>query len=162
MKTELTDTINLRLRGSYNRRNSENKAAFEPLFIGPDAGNGAGSLFDTLSFDRTNPFNPFGVTLESGVNPDGTPNGRTANYSVVARRLIEAGQRDFHQQVNTYSGAATLDGRFNIGSHGNGSGTPTRCSASTRRSRASPATSVPTASRRRSGRLRIAPRPACP
>ena len=115
MKTELTDKINLRLRGSYNRRNSENKAAYEPLFIGPDAGNGAGSLFDTLSFDVTNPYNPFGVTLQSGLNPDGSSNGLTPNYSFVARRLIEAGQRDFHQKVNTYSGAATLDGRFNIG-----------------------------------------------
>ena len=117
LKTELTDKINLRLRGSYTRRNSENKAAFEPLFIGPDAGNGAGSLFDRLSFDVSNPYNPFGVTLQSGLNPDGTSNGQTPNYSFVARRLIEAGQRDFHQEVNTYSGAATLDGRFNIGSH---------------------------------------------
>ena len=81
VKTELTDDINFRVRGLYNRRNSENKAAFEPLFIGPDAGNGAGSLFDTLSFDATNPYNPFGVnggpgspnvTLKSGVNPDGS------------------------------------------------------------------------------------------
>jgi len=128
IKTELTDTINLRVRGLYNRRNSENKAAFEPLFIGPDAGNGAGSLFDTLSFDVTNPYNPFGVnggpgspnvTLESCVNPDGTPKGPgcVANYSFVARRLIEAGQRDFRQQVTTYSATATLDGKFSVGGH---------------------------------------------
>ena len=116
IKHELTDTINLRVRGLYNRRNSENKAAFEPLFIGPDAGNGAGSLFDTLSIDATNPFNPFGVTLQSGLNPDGTSNGLTPNYSFVARRLVEAGQRDFKQQVKTYSATATLDGRFNLGS----------------------------------------------
>ncbi|MEO7365775.1 MAG: TonB-dependent receptor [Sphingomicrobium sp.] len=115
MKSELTDSINLRVRGSYNRRNSENKAAFEPLFIGPDAGNGAGSLFDTLSFDVSNPFNPFGVTLESGLNPDGTSNGRPSNYVFIARRLIEAGQRDFRQKVDTYAGAATLDGQLNIG-----------------------------------------------
>ena len=113
-KADLGSDINLRFRGSWNRRKSQNQAAFEPLFIGPDAGNGAGSLFDTLSFDVTNPFNPFGVTLESGVNPDGTPNGRPANYSFVARRLIEAGQRTFNQTVNTYSMAATLDGRLNM------------------------------------------------
>jgi iron complex outermembrane receptor protein len=117
VKQQLTDTINLRIKALYNRRNSENKAAYEPLFIGPDAGNGAGSLFDTLSFDATNPYNPFGVTLESGVNPDGTPNGRTPNYSFIARRLVEAGQRDFHQKVNTYSATATLDGKFNVGGH---------------------------------------------
>ena len=73
VKADLGSDINLRVRGSWNRRKSQNQAAFEPLFIGPDAGNGAGSLFDTLSIDVTNPFNPFGYTLQSGRNPDGTP-----------------------------------------------------------------------------------------
>ena len=113
----LSDTINLRIKGSWNRRKSQNQAAFLPLFIGPDAGNGAGSLFDTLSFDATNPFNPFGVTLQSGVNPDGTPNGLTPNYSFIARRLVEAGQRTFDQRVTTYSATATLDGSFDVGGH---------------------------------------------
>ena len=117
VKHELTDNINLRLKGVYNRRNSQNQAAFEPLFLGPDAGNGAGSLFDTLSVDVTNPFNPFGYTLESGLNPDGTSSGRPQNYSFIARRLIEAGQRTFNQKVNTYSGTATLDGSFDVGAH---------------------------------------------
>ena len=117
VKHELTSDINLRIKALYNRRNSENKAAFEPLFIGPDAGNGAGSLFDTLSFDVSNPFNPFGVTLESGLNPDGTPNGNVPNYSFIARRLVEAGQRDFTQKVDTYSATATLDGKFDVGGH---------------------------------------------
>ena len=117
VKHELTDNINIRFKGEANRRNSQNQAAFEPLFIGPDAGNGAGSLFDTLSFDVSNPFNPFGYTLESGLNPDGTSNGRTPNYSFIARRLIEAGQRTFNQQVNTRSATVTLDGSFNWGAH---------------------------------------------
>lgn len=116
-KQELGSDINLRVKAQYNRRNSQNQAAFEPLFIGPDAGNGAGSLFDTLSFDATNPFNPFGVTLESGLNPDGTPNGRTQNYSFIARRLVEAGQRTFNQKVDTLSATATLDGSFDVGGH---------------------------------------------
>jgi iron complex outermembrane recepter protein len=115
-KQEVSDSINLRVKAQYNRRNSQNQAAFEPLFIGPDAGNGAGSLFDTLSFDVTNPFNPFGVTLESGVNANGTPNGRTANYSFIARRLVEAGQRTFTQRVDTFSANLTVDGSFNVGS----------------------------------------------
>jgi iron complex outermembrane receptor protein len=115
MKSALSDSVNLRIKALYNHRESENKAAFEPLFIGPDAGNGAGSLFDTLSFDVTNPYNPFGVTLQSGLNPNGTSNGLTPNYSFVARRLIEAGQRDFHQHVDTYSATGTLDGSFHVG-----------------------------------------------
>ena len=80
VKTELTDDINFRVRGLYNRRNSENKAAFEPLFIGPDAGNGAGSLFDTLSFDATNPYNPFGV------NGDRSPNVTLESASIRTAR----------------------------------------------------------------------------
>ena len=117
VKHELTDNINLRFKGEANRRNSQNQAAFEPLFIGPDAGNGGGSLFDTLSFDVSNPYNPFGVTLESGLNPDGTVNGRPSNYVFVARRLIEAGQRTFNQEVNTLSATVTLDGSFDWGPH---------------------------------------------
>jgi iron complex outermembrane receptor protein len=114
-KQELSPTMNLRVKTQFNHRISQNKAAFLPLFIGPDAGNGAGSLFDTLSFDRTNIYNPFGVTLESGVNPNGTPNGRTANYSFIARRLVEAGQRTFNQKVNNYAVTTTLDGRLKVG-----------------------------------------------
>jgi iron complex outermembrane receptor protein len=114
-KSALSDAVNLRIKALYNHRESENKAAYEPLFIGPDAGNGAGSLFDTLSFDVTNPYNPFGVTLQSGLNPNGTSNGLTPNYSFIARRLIEAGQRDFHQHVDTYSATGTLDGTFHLG-----------------------------------------------
>jgi iron complex outermembrane receptor protein len=117
VKQDLGSDINLRVSGIYNHRKSQNQAAFEPLFIGPDAGNGAGSLFDTLSFDATNPYNPFGYTLESGRNPDGTPNGRAQNYSFVGRRLIEAGQRTFNQKVNTYSLTATLDGKLNMFEH---------------------------------------------
>ena len=115
VKTELTDAVNLRIKALYNHRDSENKGAYEPLFIGPDAGNGAGSRFDTLSIDGTNPYNPFGVTLESGLNPDGTRNGRTQSYSFIGRRLIEAGQRDFLQHVDTYAVTGTLDGSFHVG-----------------------------------------------
>ncbi|QQV78832.1 TonB-dependent receptor [Sphingomonas aliaeris] len=111
-KQEVTSDINLRVKASYNRRKSQNQAAFEPLFIGPDAGNGAGSLFDTLSIDATNPFNPFGVTLSAG-----KPGEAPANYSFIARRLVEAGQRTFNQRVDTMSATATLDGSFLVGSH---------------------------------------------
>lgn len=117
VKQELTSNINLRFKGEINRRNSQNQAAFEPLFIGPDAGNGAGSLFDTLSIDATNPFNPFGYTLQSGLNANGTSNGLAQNYSFIARRLIEAGQRTFSQKVNTHSATLTLDGSFDWGAH---------------------------------------------
>jgi iron complex outermembrane receptor protein len=115
VKADLGSDINLRVKALYNRRKSENQAAFEPLFIGPDAGNGGGSRFDTLSIDGTNPYNPFGTTLESGLNPDGTANGLPANYSFIGRRLVEAGQRTFNQRVNTFSVTTTVDGKLNVG-----------------------------------------------
>lgn len=111
-KQELGSNINLRVKAAYTRRNSENQAAFEPLFIGPDAGNGAGSLFDTLSIDATNPYNPFGFTLSAG-----GPGQPPQNYSFIARRLVEAGQRTFDQKVDTFTGTATLDGSFHVGGH---------------------------------------------
>ncbi len=111
-KYEIADNIHFRVKAEYNRRNSQNQAAFEPLFLGPDAGNGAGSLFDTISIDKSNPYNPFGVTLSAG-----KPGEAPQNYSFIARRLIEAGQRTFTQHVDTMSTSATLDGSFDVGAH---------------------------------------------
>ena len=107
VKQELGSNVNFRVKAEYNRRNSQNQAAFLPLFIGPDAGNG--NLLDTITIDGSNPFNPFG-TLSAG-NPGDPP----ANYSTVRRRLVEAGQRTYTQRVDTMSGTATLDGSFLVG-----------------------------------------------
>ena len=112
-KQELSDAVNLRVKLVYNHRFSRTRAAFLPLFIGPDAGNG--NLLDRISIDVTNPFNPFGITLSSGVNLDGTPSAQQANYSTVRRRFVEGGQRIFTQNVDTMSATATLDGSFHIG-----------------------------------------------
>lgn len=106
-KFEVSEDVSLRTRLVYNHRNSQNQAAFIPLFLGPDAGNG--NLLDTVSIDVTNPFNPFGITLNSGAN------GQPATYSFIARRLVEAGQRTFNQSVDTWTMAATLDGQFDLG-----------------------------------------------
>ena len=111
---EVGDTINFRLRGVYNRRNSSNQAAPLPLFVGPDAGNG--NLLDRITIDATNPFNPFG-TLRSGFNLDGTSNGQVPNYAFIGRRIVENGPRRYDQQVDTYYVAATLDGSFSAFDH---------------------------------------------
>jgi iron complex outermembrane receptor protein len=104
-RQELTDHVNLRMKLNYTKRKSQNQAAFLPLFVGPDAGNG--NLLDTISIDATNPFNPFGFTLSAG--GAGNP---PANYSTVRRRLVEAGQRTYTQDVDTMTATATLDGSF--------------------------------------------------
>lgn len=106
IKQDIGSSTHLRVKAEYNRRNSQNQAAFLPLFIGPDAGNG--NLLDTITIDATNPYNPFG-TLSAGTN------GQPANYSFIARRLVEAGQRTYTQHVDTISGTATLDGSFLVG-----------------------------------------------
>ncbi|SFK15955.1 iron complex outermembrane recepter protein [Sphingomonas sp. NFR04] len=106
-KQALTDSINMRVKLLYNHRYSRTQAAYLPLNIGPDAGNG--NLLDTISVDVTNPYNPFGVTLSSGAD------GSAANYSYIARRMVEAGQRVFTQNVDTMSGTLTFDGSFDVG-----------------------------------------------
>ena len=109
IKQELSSSVNLRVKAVYSHRTSQNQAAFLPLFIGPDAGNG--NLLDTITIDASNPYNPFG-TLSAG-NPGDPP----ANYSTVRRRLVEAGQRTYTQDVNTMSITGGLDGSFTVGAH---------------------------------------------
>ena len=100
-RARFSDAINLSVKAVYNRRNSQNQAAYLPLGIGPDVGNG--NMLDGLSVDATNPFNPFGVTLTPG-----------QNYTAIFRRLVEAGQRTYSQQVDTMSLTGTLDGKFRM------------------------------------------------
>jgi len=98
---EIGADVNLSLRAVYNHRESRNQAAPLPLFVGPDAGNG--NLLDTIAIHSTNPFNPFGVTLD------------TSNYAFIGRRFVENGPRRYNQEVATYYGSATLDGSFRVG-----------------------------------------------
>jgi iron complex outermembrane receptor protein len=101
---DVTDDITFNVTASYNNRRSANQAAPEPLFIGPDAGNG--NLMDTIGVDITNPFNPFGVTL------DGFAGG---NFVFAGRRPIEAGPRLFKQNVDTWTVMGSLTGEANFG-----------------------------------------------
>jgi len=85
----------------YNHRTSKNQAAPLPLGVGQDAGNG--NLLDTVTIDATNPYNPFGVTLDN------------SNYSAIFRRLVEGGPRRYDQAVDTYYGTGTVSGQFQLG-----------------------------------------------
>ncbi len=102
---QVTDNITWYMRGLYNQRKSVNQAAPEPIFLGPGAG--TGGLADTVGVDVTNPYNPFGYTL----NPD--PN--TGNLILIGRRPLEGGPRIFSQTVNTWEFATGLTGSFNLG-----------------------------------------------
>jgi iron complex outermembrane receptor protein len=98
-KQELSPTMNLSAKLVYNRRDSKNQAAPLPLGVGVDAANL--NLLDEVDIDATNPFNPFGFTLDSN------------NYTIL-RRLVENGPRRYHQKVDTYYANSTLDGRLNV------------------------------------------------
>jgi iron complex outermembrane receptor protein len=86
---DLTEKVHFRARASFVERKSANQAAPLPLFVGPDAGNG--NLLDTVTIDATNPYNPFGFTLQPGT------------YSFVGRRMVEAGPRHYEQTVDTWN-----------------------------------------------------------
>ena len=99
LKYELADNINFSLKGLWNKRKSKNQAAPLPFGIGPDLG--ITPVLDATTVDATNPFNPFGFTLDF------------TNMSQILRRFVEGGPRQFFQTVDTAYGVATLDGHFN-------------------------------------------------
>ncbi len=102
IRQELTDNVNINLMAMYNNRQSTNQAAPEPLFIGPEAGNG--NLLDTISIDVTNPYNPWGFTVDSATN----------GY-FMGRRPLEGGPRVFEQDVDTFYVSGGFDGAFAVG-----------------------------------------------
>jgi iron complex outermembrane receptor protein len=103
LKYEIADNVNFSLKGLWNERKSKNQAAPLPFAIGPDAG--VTPVLDATTIDATNPFNPFGFTLDS------------TNMNVLFRRFVEGGPRKFSQKVDTVYGVATLDGNFSLLAH---------------------------------------------
>src|SRR5215212_1760090 len=106
-ETHLTETARFYLKGLFNNRKSTNQAAPEPLFIGPEAGNGGGNLLDITSIDATNPYNPFGFTLNLSTDPS---TGGTDYF--LGRRPLEGGPRIFKQDVNTWYVGGGFRGEF--------------------------------------------------
>ncbi|QWP78037.1 TonB-dependent receptor [Lysobacter sp. K5869] len=101
-----TDTVQGYVKALYNRRESVNQAAPEPIFLGLDAGTG-NPWSERVTISRLNPYNPFGVDLTSeGANP---------NLITLARRPVEGGPRIFEQKVETEYVAGGVEGSFNAG-----------------------------------------------
>jgi iron complex outermembrane receptor protein len=99
---KLAPRVSFHGKASFTNRESLNQAAPEPLFLGPEGGNG--NRMDRISIHATNPYNPFGFTLDAATNP-----------FVVTRRPLEAGPRRFEQTVNTFYVSGGLGGDFNLG-----------------------------------------------
>lgn len=98
---DFTPDITANVKLVAHSRESQNRAAPEPIFLGP--GFGSGGLADTVSVDQSNPFNPFGFTLDAN-----------DNLILIGRRPIEGGPRIFTQKVSMLYASAGLEGAFDM------------------------------------------------
>ncbi|MEO9080270.1 MAG: TonB-dependent receptor [Rhodanobacter sp.] len=97
---KLSPSVTWYFRGLYNNRKSKNVAAPLNLRFGPG---GAAGLGTTTSLDVTNPYNPFGFTLDASTNLD-----------LVNRRFLDNGKRIFTQDVDTAYFGTGLEGSFGV------------------------------------------------
>jgi iron complex outermembrane recepter protein len=109
---ELAPDISLYMRGLYNNRKSRNRAAPEPIFLGPFAA--TNGPLDTITIDATNPYNPFGCDISTALTPGFDPATDCEISVFLARRPLEAGNRIFDQNVNTWYVATGLEGQFAV------------------------------------------------
>lgn len=96
---KISDNVSFYLKGSYSKRESVNQAAPEPIGLGSALNTSDLGLITGV--DATNPYNPFGFTLDPGSNLIG-----------LGRRPVEGGPRIFSQDVDTRYFAAGLEGSF--------------------------------------------------
>ena len=99
---DLSENLRLHFNGLFNNRRSSNRAAPEPIFVGPGAG--TGGIADTISIPANHPFNPFGFALDAN-----------SNFVMIGRRPLEVGPRLFSQNVDTWAFNAGIDGLFEAG-----------------------------------------------
>lgn len=97
---DLSDDVRMYARALYNRRESRNRAAPEPIDLGPGTGN---QFADNVVIPVNQPFNPFGIQLDA------------SNINTIRRRPIEGGPRIFDQEVNTSYVGAGIEGAFGVG-----------------------------------------------
>ena len=102
----LTDGISFLFDALYQNRLSDQLLAPTPLFWGFEADEG---------IDATNIHNPFGITLcgFSGTNnlgADCSTLSEPVAYGWFGRRMVEAGNRNFLQDIETFRGGFGLEG----------------------------------------------------
>jgi iron complex outermembrane receptor protein len=97
-RQRLGDSVEWNAKVLFNRRESTNQAAPEPLFLGPEAGTG-NPLADNIFISALNPYNPFGFDLDSA-----------SNLIMIGRRPVEGGARVFDQKVDTQYVGTGLSG----------------------------------------------------
>ena len=102
VQIELDEDVRLHFKALFNSRASENRAAPEPIFVGPGAG--TGGIADGISIPANHPFNPFGFALNAN-----------SNFVMIGRRPLEVGPRVFAQQVDTWHVDGGIEGLFEAG-----------------------------------------------
>ena len=96
LEHSVADNVRLFARLVFNRRDSVNQAAPEPLWAGTLAE--TGSVMDDIVIDSANPYNPFGFDVGAG--------------AFATRRPIESGPRVFRQDVATRYLSAGMEGEW--------------------------------------------------
>jgi iron complex outermembrane receptor protein len=98
---DFTESLRVIAKASYTNRQSETKAAPEPLCLF-DCGN---RISDNFVISALNPYNPFGEDIS-------VANG---NGVFFGRRPLESGGRLFFQDVDSYFVSVGLEGNFEAG-----------------------------------------------
>ena len=104
LRFDLNETTSWYAKALYNRRESTNQAAPEPIQLGPAAGN---AFANRAVVSRLNPFNPFGFDLISS--------GPGANITFFGWRPVKGGPRVFKQEVETAYVGTGFEGSFDLG-----------------------------------------------
>ncbi len=102
LQYQLAPELNWHIKLLYNNRQSANRAAPEPFFLGTLVPTNFWA--DNLTISASNPHNPFGYDLVGG-----------DNLLLIGRRPIEGGPRVFEQDVDTFYLATGLEGSFALG-----------------------------------------------
>ena len=101
----VSDTITGMVEGYYHDRNSEQQLAYNPWILGFGQG---GVRSPTIS--ASNPYNPFGVDLVDFYLHE--PGPEQAAYLGLQRRMVEAGPRQYEEDVDLWRGAVSFEGSF--------------------------------------------------
>lgn len=100
-KYQLTDNISVNSEVLFNRRESSQLLAPEPLFIG--IGNGSRPGKDIIDIGGQNPFNPFGADIPGSY------------IYLIGRRMVEIGNRITNNRVDTFYYGLGFEGYIDAG-----------------------------------------------
>jgi len=96
--TDLSDTITFKADMMYSHRDSFQQAAPEPLFFA--------SSSIALDIPANQKYNPFGFDLNAS--------GNSPNLQLLGRRMVENGDRIYHEKEDMFRFSGGLTGYFNM------------------------------------------------